>query len=292
MEISFGNITESEIEKAEILAENAANKKVGTMQTLLGNFDEKKGSMVSKGDIMGIRHSMRLESSQQQLQSGDRQALMVESSCIFCLIWTIGILYKPESRRTFNKFLIDKVRGYYKGHSVHLNEISPPGFFLSHFGQKAPSNAGISSTLGVFDYCFDVSAQKWTLWKTFTLPEYQEISSDFLGIRFSTKELLKFNPLLKKTSQGKSFTDLGASRIQLPALNDQIFIETETSKKVLYFLDYMIAYKKPLFLVSEYENGKTTIVNHKLKTLLEYNTYKTFSFSLTPFTTKEQVNLF
>ena len=286
IEISFGNITEDEIERAEEYADSNPIRKVPS-----ANFEDKKSSVaVSKGDIMGIRHSMRLDISHNAAQTTDRQSLMIESSCIFCLIWTIGVLYKPEYRSSFSKHLITTVKNYYKDNSQELLDSFPSIFFLKFFGQKPTSIT--SPNLGIYDYCFDLQTQKWAPWNEITLLEYQEISPEFIGVRLPAQELIKFNPALKKSSQSRAFMQTDFNKRNLPLVRDELFVQTETSKKLMFFLDYFIAYKKPVIVLSEYQNGKTSAINQKLKLMLENNAYKTYSFALTPLMTKEKVSSF
>jgi len=292
MEISFGNITDTEIERVEGLTEINPQKKGINITINISkptpNVEDESLLTVSKGDIVGIRHTMVLESPENATRNIDRQTLMIESSCIFCVVWTIGVLFKAHAQPAFSKFLLDKIKFYYRDSSIL--ESTNPASILSHYNLKQTQRTAIVSSFDIFDYCFNVYAQRWVYWRELAIPENQEITLDFVGIRFPTKELSKFNPSIKRPSRDRSVNEVAITKTELPPANKHIFIETETSKKFSFFLNYLIAYKKPIHVISEFESGKTTIINHKLKSLLEYETHRTFYFSITPYLTQQQLS--
>jgi len=290
VEISYGNVNDNDVETFNrVIKEN--KKQLG--------LTRKRSSFSSTGEEGSA--SRKYSTTQQDLNMinrmpglsekishlPDRQITMIESACIFCLIWTVGINYRPDNRKLFSRTLLDKVKAYFRTCKT-VDTVSDYSF-LNIF-KVTQGREKEYSKLGIFDYCFDTRQQKWIPWKDLTIPSHQVISSSFHEIYIDHKEKCRFNPNLDPSPyKKKRFFDKNDFTHWFPDNENYIFFETDLSKKVMYFMDYMLAYKKPMLIVSEPENGKTSIIKHKIRLCLDGTNIRPFYYSITPFTTRAKL---
>ncbi len=127
------------------------------------------------------------------------------------------------------------------------------------------------------------------------LEEHPFITPNFHNVELPVEELLKLNPSLAQIATLKKFHAEKEINLQqtIYELGEPILVDTETVKCFKYFLDYLIAYKRPILITSHChcENGKSIIMRNKFKRLLDGNSVNHTNVAITPFTTQEQVIL-
>ena len=62
---------------------------------------------------------------------------MIESACIFCLIWTISTNYRPENKTLIGRDLLEKIKGYFKSYKTPEN--NSDASFIKVFNLKKSS---------------------------------------------------------------------------------------------------------------------------------------------------------
>lgn len=278
LEISYGNVTEIDVERAARVKEEMKSKYNRRRSSIAGLENDQS--------VKDVLFSLKVPTGNQSQNSNNsaRHVTMIESSCIFCLIWTIGNNYRPNSRSQFTKIFLEKVKGYYRyfGRSA---DTSSNASFMKYFIKPVESQRR-----GIFDYCFDVREQKWVPWTDLKIPEDQIISPSFFEVKLDNKEMVRFNPLLEVSPiKHKSTVDLAAMTRLLPESDAYVYVDTPTAKKMRYMMDYMIAYRKPILFVSEHQTGKTSVIRNKIKNIFNGNRQKPFYYSITPWTTKERL---
>ena len=203
------------------------------------------------------------------------------------LVWTLGIAWNARYRSEFAEFLSTTIHQYYSGSSFIDKLMSSPACVLS----KLPTKSENKSKKTIFDFCFDISLQKWVCWKDLKLEAQPCITPNFHSVALPIDEMLKFNPGLAKIPSLKTFKVEKEFNLKqtMYELGEAILVDTETVKSFKFFLDYLIAYRRPILVTSHYENGKSVVIRNKLKQLLEGNSFNHTNIAITPFTTQAQV---
>ena len=301
IKIAFGQLTEEEIDegtqddglnmKRAELHRSFFRRDYPSLQEESHNYSslpevKNTTTYATPDDILKIKYHLEGPPLDKLSFIIDKDKIILDSICIMSLTWTLGIAWNLKYRGEFAEYLLKLVHRYYGGNKLLDKLSSSPTCILNKFPKE---NANIQKKT-VFDYCFDMKTQKWTTWHDLKLDEYPCITSDFQRVTLPVQELLKYNPELSHISVLKRFhaqKDLNYQTII--ELGESILVETETVKSMYYFLDYLIAYKKPVLITSNYENGKSLAVRHKLKKLLEGNSFTHTNIAITPFTTQVQV---
>ena len=99
------------------------------------------------------------------------------------------------------------------------------------------------------------------------------------------EEIKRIKPDVLKAAVLKRIKKREIQIIPFPNLNEHVYVETSNLKLASYLLDFYIAYQKPTLLLSSRQSGKTALLNHKVKSMLEMNIYRAHYQSLTTKTT-------
>lgn len=251
-EISYGNVSELDREHSKLVETNKyirGQKRRGSNMNI--RAEELPSPNMRKRGISVAASSKEKALSNVEVQK--RHVTLIESSCIFCLIWTVAMFYRSEFRSSIGSVLLEKIKNYFKA-SKALDSDSPASF-IKVFRLKAKEKKEMpSNKLTIFDYCFDIRQQKWVPWSELKIPEHQIITNDFKKILIPTEEKARFNNTLLVDSARRK--NLAENREllskKLPISENFFYVETTTSKIMRFFMDYMLAYKKPFYAVSEY----------------------------------------
>lgn len=127
-------------------------------------------------------------------------------------------------------------------------------------------------------YNFDITNGNWIPWKDIKLMDYPNITPEFSKENFTKDELARFNSKSNVLKQPVAFTDKKIS--QMTDIEEPTIVINPHVKRALYLLDYFIAYNKQIMLCSDYQSGKTMIINHKLRKLQETQKHQLINFTL------------
>ena len=235
-------------------------------------------------DIYNLKASLEPQIKKKNSRLANTCVDIIESVCIFTLIWTIGISFKPLYRPKFSNFLIICAKNYYGTVTNEGRNLINSPTFLRYFEQS------IKQDKTIFDVCYDINNQCWSHWAQLKIEDYPIITNSLENITFSFQEFIRLNPrILKIINTSKKFSYETRVYNMIPEMGEQFFIHTDTTKKLRYLLDFLIPYKRPISVVSEHDNGKSVVIKHKLKQLLESGMYIYLCVPITKYQTQDGV---
>jgi hypothetical protein len=237
------------------------------------HFIQKKPRKLQKGyPINGIEHPS------------------LESVFIFCIVWGMTDFLHPKALNKFQDFLEEKINKYLTSFKEsRMTAFANNLVKILKEGKHPPKFSLNQEPKQIWDFCFDITHERWILWKDIKIPDYPIITPN-LEIYLNYTELARLNPLLSDINSLKKFhSEREVQVIPLPSKDEQIFIHTEKSNKYRFFLDYLIAYNRGFIITSPPCSGKTAIIKYKLKRMLEQNIYKVISLAAVVHTKPESV---
>lgn len=197
-------------------------------------------------------------------RSGRKPILsIIESHFLFVLVSSNGAFLKSFGREAFSNFIINLIEIY------SLEEDLEKDFFGC--GVLKVLNNG---KFGIFDLIYDMNKRLWVNWNSIQLPDHILISESYDSC-IDYAEIVRLNPCVADIGALKKYmSEKDSQLIGLPNVDEENFIRTENTNKSRYFMDYLLGYNKNFVIVSESQAGKTALVKHKMRRMLEQGSFK------------------
>ncbi|KAL4447013.1 hypothetical protein ABPG74_014985 [Tetrahymena malaccensis] len=269
----------SEISADEVV-ENATSNSQQDRKSIQGKFQNAENDSMNEN----------VQSKQQDVkyilrgESDVRLASYLESVFVFALTWSVGNILKNEYRSVYNKFLQKSIEAYLDFRFQHTRvrfqrENYPFAINLKSLFESSISNNQQNNQLNqtIFDFCYDIVRAEWVPWQQLSIEEFGVISGNLISNNIDTKEIIRLNPYAIDIIENKISKEV--QNISLP--DKTLFVETKSTKITKHFLQYFVAYQKPLLLISRGQNGLTTLVNQRTQTLIEQFNYSPIFISCT-----------
>lgn len=310
LKVAFGQVSEDEIDEGA--RDNPPPEKRGARKSFFrrsfNHLDEAQNTQntlnsdrrpsitpTTADDILKIKYYLEENPMNSPIDKLsfiiDKDRIILDSICIMSLVWTIGMAWNLKYRSEFSDFMLKLIHKYYRGSRTLDKLTSSATCILNKLPIDSFNHRPSKKT--VFDFCFDINTQRWMGWKELRITEHPCITSSFQSVTLPAQELLRLNPGLAQIQSLKKLQSENKSQIMqtIYELGEPILVYSDAAKSLRFFLDFMIAYKRPILLASNYENGKSLVVRHKLKHLLEGNTFRHTNIAITPFTTQDNVHM-
>ncbi|EAR86276.2 dynein heavy chain family protein (macronuclear) [Tetrahymena thermophila SB210] len=265
---------EYEVSNSNIPVINLRRQRKNKRQTQLYEFEQLSNILnthinTEQSEIGGVDPGIRL-------------ICTMESIFIFALTYSVAINLRNEKKIYYQEFIEKQINQYIsyriKNTTCTFDQDKYP------FGLNLRDLVS-TERVNLFDICYDVSNQTWVKWKNVTLEEYGGvISGDFTRDTLDYREIVRLNYDSIEYLKGKIHQEKNV--IFIP--ESGVFVETNATKITKFLMQFAVSYSKPTIVISQNQNGITSCIQNKLKTLIEHHSYSTAYISLDRGTTIKQ----
>lgn len=212
--------------------------------------------------------------------SNERLRFVVESVCVFAILYGLGNSLQEKAKFYFSTFLVERIRAYVNLEVVQI-------FYKKEFGFNLLSLIALEKTqdnllFNLFDYQFDISKLRWVKWIAFKTDNhlFRYITPDIQKSVLPFKEIARLNERAAQLDEIKNDIETDYNQ-NIVDYTQNLVIETTPLKIASYLVMLALFYNKKVLLAGQPKSSKSAFLYQNIFRLQKKNQSAVFYLQMT-----------